>query len=369
MSSPILLVDDGELEDVRLLLAELGLPFTHLRGGAIPDECERPEKLFVASPRRSALAAEWPQDADGPSLVCISAEDSNALRDQLRTRGFHFLVRRPIHSYALRLVLIRALYGGSEKREEERVVVGQEVEVRAGTRAGRMLLVDLSTRGCRLVGDQPLTEGSRVTVLIPASLACGEPLGLRAKVVRCDPVGRGHHDAALALEDPSESVQERLEGAVAQLRERNQAAEGAAASALPAAGPASDDRRKHRRVAFDGTVHEQGDAERTVLGRDLSMGGMRIGPRADLSVGDTLRLAVYAEPGGEPFEVAAEVVRDDGDGGMALRFTALDPAVAARMEALVGELPGIEALDAGESAGLGAVVSEILEREGGLEDD
>jgi hypothetical protein len=58
--------------------------------------------------------------------------------------------------------------------------------------------------------------------------------------------------------------------------------------------------------------------------------------------------------------VQACVVRDDGERGLALRFDAVEPEVAARLEALVTSLPPIEPLGDGEAAALGAVLSAIL---------
>ncbi len=46
------------------------------------------------------------------------------------------------------------------------------------------------------------------------------------------------------------------------------------------------------------------------MGRDLSMGGMRIEPHPGLEMGKTLRLAIYGAPREEPFIVRARVVRN-----------------------------------------------------------
>ena len=87
---------------------------------------------------------------------------------------------------------------------------------------------------------------------------------------------------------------------------------------------------------------------------------MRVEPRRDLRVGDRLRLALHADPGGEPVVVDAVVSRDDGARGLALRFEALSDDAARRLEAVVADLPTVEPLADGEAASLGAVVSEVL---------
>ncbi len=42
---PVLLVDDGELDEVRTLLEDLAVDFLHVRGPTIPDEVEEPANL------------------------------------------------------------------------------------------------------------------------------------------------------------------------------------------------------------------------------------------------------------------------------------------------------------------------------------
>jgi hypothetical protein len=102
------------------------------------------------------------------------------------------------------------------------------------------------------------------------------------------------------------------------------------------------------------------------MGRDLSVGGMRIEPNPDLEVGTRLRLAIYGEPMEEPFVVRARVARNDGDEGIGLRFEQISTGVAARLESLVAGLPSVESLHGGETDALGSVVSRILEAEDDL---
>ena len=101
-----------------------------------------------------------------------------------------------------------------------------------------------------------------------------------------------------------------------------------------------------------------------VMGRDLSMGGMRIEPHPELSVGDRLELAIYAEAEGNPAVVKAEVIRAEDGVGLGLRFLDLDPGVATRLERLVTQLPAVEPLADGECEAMGAVVGRILSSDG-----
>jgi len=51
-SPGILLVDDGELDEVARVLDEQGTPYTRLRGGQIPSEVAPPRDLLIVTPRR-----------------------------------------------------------------------------------------------------------------------------------------------------------------------------------------------------------------------------------------------------------------------------------------------------------------------------
>jgi hypothetical protein len=113
-------------------------------------------------------------------------------------------------------------------------------------------------------------------------------------------------------------------------------------------------------VAFADESHEQ--RRRVLIGRDLSAGGMRIEPATELQPDDRFQLAIYGPGQPHPFIVQAVVDRDDDDAGIALRFTDVAADVARSLEKLVACLPDIESLEDGESAGLGAVISEILSR-------
>ena len=126
--------------------------------------------------------------------------------------------------------------------------------------------------------------------------------------------------------------------------------------------PSSDpERRGKRRAAYTHTVPAFGKrALRVLVGRDLSVGGMRIDPLPGLELGDRLHLAVYGDAGESPFLVWATVKRDDGENGMALAFDTLERTTADRLERLVGSLPSVESLHDTEAQAMGTVMSEIL---------
>jgi hypothetical protein len=386
----VLLLHDGELDDVRELLEEVGADHLHLRGGEIPERVDPPEKLFIATARRAMMAAKWPAGrgaSEGLFKIGVVSEDSNTLRSMLRRIGFDLLIRRPVHPEALRLLILHALFRGDERRKEDRVPVGYVVSYRSGLRRRKATLLEFTRRGCRLLSERQIGVGSRLTLDLPREVTDGRALHLRAKVIRSNANGHGapkeQYAVALSFEKMSAQQRQELDLALkkresgppvlpeamardAAARPRRPAPAPARAVRLPVAAPAMiEDRRKTRRAAFQGKVTSLDDeAAMVLMGRDLSLGGMRVDPHPVLEVGRTLRLAIYASPDGGPFVVRATVVRSDGEDGVGLRFERLPGDMAAQIESLVAGLPSVESLRGGEADALGRVVSRILESEG-----
>jgi hypothetical protein len=435
----LLVLDDGELDDLIGLLNEIGIEFAHLRGAAIPAQIAPPERVIVTTPRRAMLTKDWPRSA--PYRIAVVTEDSNTLRAMLRRVGFDLLLRRPIHPVALRLVMLRALYAGEEKRREERVTVGVEVQFRSGFWKKKALLADLSQRGCRVLAEQPLAAGTRISLPLPKEISA-TGLTLPCKVVRvgAKPEADGRYEMGLAFENLAKDklaevrallkqlseaagmeearvlglkTPQRVGGAAAATTKAPVAAAPAAvpASAAPATDPAASgkpaakegprklpglapqqrpkviavppkghdappapavesaapapssdaaERRKQPRAAFAQRVARLDDeADSVLLGRDLSIGGMRIEYHENLQIGDLLELAIYASPREEPVVVKARVAHDAGD-GLGLAFEGLSESAGARIEAMVARLPSVESLQGGETAAVGSVVSRVL---------
>jgi len=390
----VLLVDDGELDDVRDCLLSLGVDFAHLRGGAVPATLDAPRDLFVATTRRANLAKPWAR-AERPARIAVVTEDSNTLRSTLRRLGFTYLVRRPVHPVALRLLLLHALYQGQERRGAPRVPLGYPVAVKVGVRRRDALLVDLSENGCRFLAKEPVTSGAKVTVQVPSELCGDDGFALPGKVVRCtadrsSPTD-GTHSIAIQFSTLSEAARALLEEALSAHRLGEGGPEEASIAPLvtpidigdeaaprlvrrvappPLPGPSTQrraaaraERRRHARRQFgervvaaatDGSIH------RVLIGRDLSAGGMRVDRQPELVVGARLRLALYDTTRDTPIVVTASVLRDDGAHGVALRFDEVGAEAASRLEHLVAALPPVERLSDGETASMGTVVGEIL---------
>jgi len=381
----VLLLDDGELDDVRELLHELAADVCHLRGGRIPDQLDPPRDLFVSTSRRASAVEGWPAQHDGrPAKLAIVAEDSNTLRRMLRRLGFDFLVRRPVHPVALRLLLLRCLFAGEDRRRHPRAAIGYEVAYRSGLWRRTATLADVSERGLRLLSTRPLPLGTRACVAIPSALAGERGFNVSCRVVRVvqrpAPGGRREFWVALKVDANDATARSQLHDVVemfragpvrleaaAELRGETPAPEelrpapAAPIEAAAEAGESEGERRQHRRASYQRSVMSlDASPARVLVGRDLSAGGMRVDPNPGLEPGQRLRLALYGGAREEPSIVSARVVRNDGDAGVALQFEQVDAVVARRIEVLVGSLPSVESLRDEETGSVGTVISEVL---------
>jgi hypothetical protein len=374
MGAPaVLVLDDGELDDIQQMLQEMAIPFARVRGGAIVRGTEPPRDLLIATPRRiDAVRAAAGDAVDGPVRMIVVNEDSNALRAQLRRDGFDYLVRRPVHAEALRLMLLHCCYKGEERRREPRVPIGVDISFRAGRHTHLASLVDLSSRGCRLLSRHRVEHGKRIEVLVPEVLDAGdeaELLTVPARVVHlegtesggieCFRIGasferlEGHVRNAIAL-----ILEDRVHGPVtlqAKPRDRAAAPDGAVR------GISVDDRRRQLRGAYSQTIPAFGErALRVLVGRDLSVTGMLVEPQPELWVGDRLQLAIYGIAGDAPMLIWGRVDRTDGDRGAVILFEPLDSGTKVRLERLVASLPAVESLHDSEAEAMGTVLGEIL---------
>jgi hypothetical protein len=241
-SPAVLLLDDGELDDVQTLLEEIRVPYGRVRGGAIPQRTPPPTRLLVATPRR-VEAVPLPESNPDPLVrIVVVSEDSPTLRAKLREVGFDYLVRRPVHHEALRLLLLHCLYTGQERRSEPRIPVGFEVSFRTGLLPRRATLADLSTRGCRLLSKWALEPGRRITVTIPQRSGVPDPVSVKGKVVRMSLDERlgsdGPYSAAIAFDPMEAEVRHELEW-ILEERARGPATLGVALPAEETPAPAA----------------------------------------------------------------------------------------------------------------------------------
>jgi hypothetical protein len=369
----VLVVDDGRLDDLVALLDELGADPVRLPPGAMSDSQAHswPSRLFVTT-ARLACVLQLPElrEEDRVVGIAVAEDESQTLASMMRRLGFQYLVHRPVHPEAMRLLLRKLLYQGADHRRAERHPFGAEVTWRAGWARKRGVLVEISSSGCRLVTDRPLAPGARLRIEIPPEATGGRRLLLRGRILRRDSTASAAPDArhglAVCFDPLPTRVQQRLDALLARLERGpatlacdagNTAPEPMAPVPLPeasgvegseAATEPFSERRRLVRARLDREVvalDETGTrALYALVGRDLSLAGMRIDPSPDLALGQRLRLALYEPSAQSPIVLEAESVRDDGGAGLALRFVDLAPEVAAQLERIVAALPALESL-------------------------
>lgn len=349
----IVVVDEGgELDDVREVLYELGLDFASWAKDVVPDAERVPRQLLVATAGAAvSLAYTRAERVKGSTWIAVTCDDSRTQKNFLLREGFNYLVRRPVHPIAFRLLLQRALYQGQELRRDGRVAVGYAISYRTGILSSKATLVDLSAGGCRLLTEQALEPESVLTVQFPRELGGGTRLNIPGQVLRT-------RNAELEGGDPAElSVAVCFTGLNDECRSRLHSVLESLAAEAPSTGTETespppkaeepDPEVRAQRGSYAGKVFVFG-GDSSVVGRDLSLSGMCIERQPGLQVGDTVRLALSGPVREEPIVVQGRIVRDAGERGLGLEFTEItEPR---RLEALVRSLPQIESL-ADESNG------------------
>jgi hypothetical protein len=371
----VLIRDDGELDDVRALLTQMGVDYaeTTSRGAA-----ELPVDLLVSSPRpmMSALneSSDSPKHLDCLHIVVVD-EASRALHRMLKGRGCDLLLRRPVHPTALRLLVQRALYEGEEKRQSERVAIGAPVKIRKGLLWHGATLAELSMHGCGLVSSQGHRVGDALKVTLGRRLTGTQPLSLDSRIVgvlRQLPAESGKHSIAAAfsrLDAPTRRLLRSIMtahsvGSTVETKPRKRKAP-APSEPSPGATTAPDgtDRRSSERRPYSRSVLAKAEGQAcAIIGRDLSAGGMRVEREPSLALGMELRLALYGHANLPPLLVRTVVHRDDGEEGWALRFEDLSEPAREQIQQLVESLPVVDSDGDPIHSRPGQVVSEVLER-------
>lgn len=358
---PVLLADDGELQDVRELLEETGVPWLQcqgFQGSQVPDAVS----LLITNSRLALVSAAERPRCD-LHMVVYDEKTSNTLRRVLERQGCDLVLPRPLSLHTLALVAAQAMYAGPERRRGPRVVLNEPMKLAVGGRPRPATLVQLSLRGCGILTDQEVAIGGEMTAVFPKDLTGSKPLeaigpALKVEVVENDPRQRRVSMAFRLMNAPSRSVVSKImerSGSGAELRPRS----GDTEQQVAVSDPQPDERRTGMRKRFTRRILAAGSGTSHVLiGRDLSSGGMRINPDMDLALGDELKLAVHSRPGLPAVMVRAVVARDDGDDGVLLRFKEVPASIATRLEQIMEGLPALSV-----PGRPGIVVSEVLDRD------
>lgn len=418
VTPPSLVIHDGELSDVVELLAQLRLACTERSGSAAASDEAQSWELVVATPKR-LLEFHPSPSRPVPVRIAVLDKDSKTLRAMLQRSGIDLIVRRPVHPAALRLLILHSLYRGPEKRRALRVSIGARVRFRAGLRKRSAVLADLSVTGCRLLSSHRIAMDRGVVVQIPTDVAADKAFSISGTVVRSTPsefpgidtlavrfdslkrktsqrllatiAAYGDGPAALPAGDtdahlaPDRAEKDAGNGTATTLLEIPHASGDAPEAAAEAAGPdaagrvavpcessaedsrhelarkakALDRRGNTRRVYREHIVALGVEAARVLLGRDISIGGMRVEPHPDVSMDDEMKLGLHVRGREQPVVVQARVVRDDGDGGTVLQFFDLDEETRSYLERMVKFLPILAVREAGGDGGV--IVCEIMD--------
>jgi hypothetical protein len=380
-SAPVtLLVHDGELCDVRDLLARLGTSFVERRGAPADGDRDAHWDLVISTPNQ-LLALHLQNDDKPPRQIAICDQDSRTLRASLQRAGIQLMVRRPVHPAALRALIVHALYRGPEKRRSRRVSVGAPVRYRIGWSQRSAILADLSLGGCRLLASEEIERGRALRLLVDPALAGGKAFSVRARSLGSSPAGVGAA-GTIAFTAKFERVSPRLAEKIGAMvsahvsgpatfsEEIAQESAGPAGEAPPTPteqvapepprqmAPLAEDRRQGERREIEHRVAGlDEEATRILMGRDISLGGMRVDPNPRLRLGECLDLAIHVEGRKKPLVLGARVHRNDGERGVVLRFLGVPSETARELTDLMAAMPLI---DPAEGSG-GVLVSEILE--------
>ena len=381
-----LLVHDGELADVCELLAELGLPFVEAPTHATDATTYYSASLVIAGPQYLIQRLDDVEEVH-PTRIVVMTSEARSVRSLLVRSGIDWIVRRPVHPTALRLFVLHCLFRGREKRGTRRVSIGSEIQLRTRWRRRTVLLAEISRRDCRLVTSHSFKMDQRVSLRLPRTMTDHRSLSLPGHVARIGPASRhGGHDVCVIFEEPSFEAASLLENVIEMHASGPAIFPGRMDAPPPRRAPPPDEeaitseadegvakeedatranRRATPRHSLERRVIALGDeAARVVLGRDISLHGMRVDPSPALAPGDKLQIAVHTPLQTTPLVLRALVDRDDAERGLVLQFVDVTPQAEARLREMLQPLPELpEAGNAGEEAEEPSwIVSQILER-------
>ena len=335
-----LILDDGELADVREAFEALGVRYRDEETTA----AEAP--LLVTTPRR-ARAFHANGGPPRHHLHLVVNEPHGELLE-----GVHcdFLVERPVCAEVLRLLVERAGYEGPERRRMTRVALGVPVEIHTGGRARSGILAQLSIGGCGLVTSLPFDLDADVQLEIPEALVTPRKLELRGRVSSSRPGTTADgttFDVSVIFEPLSladrVTVRALMAGQPIDFRPRPD-------------GPATSGGAPKRGTLRRPIAGRSGVA-RVVIARDLSASGLQIERDPALVQGDRFDLAIYTGiAGSAPLRLRGRVAGDDGDAGFRIAFEDVEEAVRRELAVCCRDLPEATADQPG------FVIAEILER-------
>jgi hypothetical protein len=340
-----LVLDDGELSDVRDALASIGVRWSDAPG----DSPDREVPLLVTTAARAkALGAQGPPPRHHLHLVVTDPQDG-----PLVGVPCDFAVQRPVAASVLRLLAERAGYEGPERRRNLRVAIGAPVEVQSGDLVREAILAQVSASGCGLVANAPLEAGARIAIRIPPELTTPRRLTLAGRVlgarrtttadgetwdvsVGFDPLPLGDRVTLRAL----------MAGQPVDFRPRGDAG-------LDEAGPTGRPPRRRR-------LGSAGGGSRVVIARALSARGLRVERDPLLNEGDLVVVTLHGGGDVPPVSLGATVRADGGGSHWFLAFSAVDTPTDAGLARLRDSVAGLAGPEGSEAPGF--LLAEIRSR-------
>jgi hypothetical protein len=380
---PLLAYDGNTLDDVLEMLEEMGAQprRTNATGPEGLKGWEDVPRLLMVD-AADALTLDVPHQADqqGVLRVAIASSQSEVLGSLLRRLGYQYLIRRPLHRDAVEILFRNLLHKGQSRRASPRVVlgVGAELQTHSWVPARPCSVLDLSRGGCLLASRRRIGLRKKVKLLIGSEVTGTRGLVLTGHVIR-----RRYDDASMewqialrfhpSVEAQGVQIGRLLQSTTVAPANKLKATPGQAVFALAhrALGlgrnflplPGHPDRRRDSRARFDRHVcklDESGTRVTALLtGYDLTTRGMRVQPHPELELGTHFSLSLHDQTRQRPIELSAEVIRDDGPDGLALRFLDLNTDLAGRIDGLVAALPAASSL---VMAGIESSVENIATR-------
>ncbi len=173
----------GELPTITALLGELRVPFTTCASG-LPDRAQLDRtRLVIASAERLCEGGP-PHLSSWPRTIAVAQVLSKTLAAHLLRIGASMVLSQPIHPRALRLLMLHEIYHGPERRQRERTLIGQRIQVRDGLFPRRAMLLELSPTGARIQMSKPPAKGRSLGLSFGRALTGGKTVKLKARVVR-----------------------------------------------------------------------------------------------------------------------------------------------------------------------------------------
>ena len=366
--SAIVIYDGDALQDVYDLLEKIGVkPLrARLSGPTRFNGWQHPPRLVVLD-AQDAIDIELPPQIEGEDVVriAITSSRSSMLSGMLKNLGYSYLVRRPVHPEALEILLRHALnVEPSERRTHARAPFGVDARLQAGSWRWphRCALLDLSASGCRVVTRQDLPSLSIVKLWLSPAVAGRRLVSLSGRIIRRRrDEATGEWSLAIRFVDVTAVQRGRLDsllerttiGPTSPLRDWSSWGPGAEAAASDShSGEVSmepedpTERRFLPRADYRREVVTLDDSHEHVqailTGVDLSTLGLRVEPHPALELGGRVVVAIHDVVGRGSIEIEAEVIRDDGERGVAMKFSSMSADCAARLEQLVEALPSLE---------------------------